>query len=199
MSRGVSMRRKLILSVAYEKFSEKGYNASLSEIAKDSGIKKQTLYNYYESKDDLYFEVIRIEAIQYFTEMQQQFMNLNSKDTRTKLEQIFKPLMNYFKDRNRYRFWRWLIVIDSEPLIAKCNELTNEHKKDFLEILRDTFSTGIKNGEIREQSIEALIDTFIVLVHGSLDAQVFYGNLIKRESFVENVWETFWNGISRKS
>lgn len=193
------MRRKLILSVAYDKFSEKGYIASLSEIAKDSGIKKQTLYNYYENKDELFFEMIKIEAIQYFTEMQQQFMNLDTKDSKSRLEQIFKLLMNYFKDRNRYRFWRWLIVIDSEPLIAKCNELTNEYKKDFLAILKDTFSTGIKNGEIREQSIESLIDTFIVLVHGSLDAQVFYGNLIKRESFVQNVWETFWNGISIKS
>ena len=53
---GVSMRREIILEVAFKKFSEKGYNASLSEIAKVAGIRKQTLYNYFESKDDLFLK-----------------------------------------------------------------------------------------------------------------------------------------------
>lgn len=193
------MRRALILSVTYEKFSEKGYHTSMSEIAKDSGIKKQTLYNYFENKDELFYEVIKIETLHFFNVRQQQFRLLDEKDTAFKLEQIFKLLMDYFNDRSKYRFWRWLLLIDSEQLITKCDELTFKFKKDFFAMLNETFFSGIKNGEIRAQSIDALIHTFVALIHGTLDGLMFYESMITRESFINDVWDTFWNGISIKS
>lgn len=50
------MRKEKILRIAYEKFSEKGYNTPLSEIAVAAGIKKQSIYNYFENKDALFLK-----------------------------------------------------------------------------------------------------------------------------------------------
>lgn len=52
-------RRDLIINVAEEAFIEHGYDdARIDQIALDAGYTKATLYNYFESKDDLYAAVL---------------------------------------------------------------------------------------------------------------------------------------------
>jgi TetR/AcrR family transcriptional repressor of mexJK operon len=51
--------RARILSAAAEAFMEKGYRASIDDIAARAGVVKQTLYNHFERKDLLFREVIR--------------------------------------------------------------------------------------------------------------------------------------------
>jgi TetR/AcrR family transcriptional repressor of mexJK operon len=55
--------RTRILNAAAEAFMEKGYRASIDDIAARAGVVKQTLYNHFERKDLLFHEVIR-NAIQ---------------------------------------------------------------------------------------------------------------------------------------
>ncbi|MFW9993947.1 MAG: TetR/AcrR family transcriptional regulator [Candidatus Odinarchaeota archaeon] len=52
-------RRDLITSIALHFFTEKGYdNTSVGDIARDAGYTKKTLYNYFDSKDDLFAAVL---------------------------------------------------------------------------------------------------------------------------------------------
>lgn len=51
--------RARILGAAAEAFMEKGYRASIDDIAARAGVVKQTLYNHFERKDLLFREVIR--------------------------------------------------------------------------------------------------------------------------------------------
>jgi AcrR family transcriptional regulator len=51
--------RDRILHAAAEAFMEKGYRASIDEIASRAGVVKQTLYNHFERKDLLFREVVR--------------------------------------------------------------------------------------------------------------------------------------------
>ncbi|HEX8987927.1 MAG TPA: TetR/AcrR family transcriptional regulator [Rhodocyclaceae bacterium] len=54
-----SDNRARILSAAAAAFMEKGYRASIDDIAARAGVVKQTLYNHFERKDLLFREVIR--------------------------------------------------------------------------------------------------------------------------------------------
>jgi AcrR family transcriptional regulator len=54
-------RQRLILA-ATEIFMEEGYRASVDRIAMRAGVAKQTLYNHFPSKDDLFTEVVRVAA-----------------------------------------------------------------------------------------------------------------------------------------
>src|SRR5260370_15782613 len=54
------VRREQLLAVAEETFVELGYQgASLEDVAARAGVTRPLLYNYFESKDELYLECVR--------------------------------------------------------------------------------------------------------------------------------------------
>lgn len=51
--------KEKILNIAFEIFVNKGYQGtSLNDIAKESGLTKGGIYHYFESKEDLYYQVL---------------------------------------------------------------------------------------------------------------------------------------------
>jgi AcrR family transcriptional regulator len=63
-------KKTLIMDVALERFASEGYhNSTISHIAKQAGISKGLMYNYFESKEELLEEIISRsmrEISQYF-------------------------------------------------------------------------------------------------------------------------------------
>jgi len=56
----INEKQKSILEVAMKLFSKKGYHAtSIQEIAEKSGIAKGSVYNYFSSKEDLLFSILK--------------------------------------------------------------------------------------------------------------------------------------------
>lgn len=52
--------RTRVIQAAKAVFLEEGYRASIDRIAARAGVAKQTLYNYFPRKDDLFCEVLRL-------------------------------------------------------------------------------------------------------------------------------------------
>lgn len=54
--------RQRLIQAAKEAFMEEGYRASIDRIAARAGVVRQTFYNHFASKDDLFSEVAHISA-----------------------------------------------------------------------------------------------------------------------------------------
>lgn len=54
----IADNRQRLIEAATAAFMEEGYKASVDRIAARAGVAKQTLYNYFPSKDDLFTEVV---------------------------------------------------------------------------------------------------------------------------------------------
>lgn len=54
--------RQRLIRAAAEAFMEEGYRASIDRIAARAGVARQTVYNHFASKDDLFSEVAHIAA-----------------------------------------------------------------------------------------------------------------------------------------
>ncbi|MDX6234953.1 MAG: hypothetical protein QOH68_4092 [Nocardioidaceae bacterium] len=59
--------RDTVIAAGLRAFSRRGYHsASIREIARESGNSMSVLYHYFSSKDELFLEIVRISADQYF-------------------------------------------------------------------------------------------------------------------------------------
>lgn len=69
-------RRNSILSAAADLFWEKGYEATMDEIAERAELSKPTLYLYFKNKDDLYASI----AVAGFEELKGKFSAISDSD-----------------------------------------------------------------------------------------------------------------------
>ena len=92
--------------------------------------------------------MVKIETKTYFLQKRAEFSELTESSTKERLYKMFMLIMKYYEDKQKLRFWRWLILIDSDDLREKCALIIREHESRFLDILKETFTSGISNGEI---------------------------------------------------
>jgi len=119
--------------VAYKLFAQKGYNASLDDIAKKVGIKTPSLYTHFSSKEDLFYQVIKGEIESYFADLEKQFALLEGHNAYDQISGIFFSVINYFKEDSRARFWRNIPLIKEERMRNKIRILIKENDMVYLE------------------------------------------------------------------
>ncbi len=105
-----------ILHAAIKEFADKGFReAKISGIAKNAGIGKGTIYEYFKSKDELIFNSFYL------------FMDEINTTIAKKIYNIFDPL-----EKLKAFFNAWIDFLDS-PFM------------DFMEVILDFWAEGIKN------------------------------------------------------
>lgn len=135
-------KKELILKAASKIFADKGfYDARIDEIAKEAGVGKGTVYEYFKSKGELFYQVHQEYISSYCQLIEQEISTENT--TRGKiLALVRKTLMigchmvpnsvmgTYIKDE---RFIRWI------------RGMLTQHIKSIENVVR----VGIEKGEIR--------------------------------------------------
>lgn len=138
-------RRKQIFAASVHLFLEKGFNeTSMREIAKAAGIGKSTLYDYYQSKDDIlvsYFasEIARIAA------RAEEIIQQNS-SVREKLRQVMQMHLGYLVD-SKQTFLK--LSLEAQRLSPESQEQVQLHRHAYQDMLRELIEEGIRRGEFR--------------------------------------------------
>ena len=82
-------RREQLLLVAKRTFAERGFQAAtMDDIAREAGFTKPILYQYFESKTDLYREIVNTTATQLLVNLERAVANVES--PRAKIEIAFR-------------------------------------------------------------------------------------------------------------
>ncbi|MCW8908569.1 MAG: TetR/AcrR family transcriptional regulator [Sedimenticola sp.] len=152
---------QLILEVAVELFSEKGYNAtSMSEVARRAGISKANVFHHFGSKHDLYLEVIR-EACRDSREALHQ-----GRDSGQTVVQQLSAFLHHHLDTllRRDRVSRLVVreVLDSTPEGGK--ELAEQVFFDGFTELVEIVREGQQQGEFRSDMDPALLAHMIISI-----------------------------------
>jgi AcrR family transcriptional regulator len=91
--------REAILEAGLRVFSARGYHgASIREIARESGITLSVLYHFFDSKDDLFGEIMRISAGRYF-EMCEQRLETAGEGPRARLRALIDATVEHRVER----------------------------------------------------------------------------------------------------
>ena len=151
-------RREQIIQAAMGVFGRKGFHrAKIGEIAKEAEIGKSTVYEYFDSKKDLFEEMIRFIAQDYYEDVRSA---LDKGDTcRDKLLSFARNHGSFIKSHMEL----------AENTMSNSNSVSEEIKKEMLgwkmkifQIIEDVLKTGIDRGELRA-GIDTRVATSIIL------------------------------------
>ena len=139
-------RRKEIINATLEVFSERGYEAtSMSQIAKLAGIGKGTIYEYFESKEEIILNAIKTWAEGMEGEVGKQLDGID--DPVERLRKFAHSSMEAFmSDKRIMRLFLAMleIMLDSEkPYPQLIRETMQGVTKAIADILHEGVSRGI--------------------------------------------------------
>lgn len=109
----------LILKTAEKVFAEKGYDgARMDEIAKRAGVNKALIYYYYENKENLLKEMIRVnkqEALELRKDVLEEMKSIDN----TEMEYFYHKMFEFLENRRDI-----LKIINTEILKSDSNEIS---------------------------------------------------------------------------
>ncbi|MBN2638021.1 MAG: TetR/AcrR family transcriptional regulator [Bacteroidales bacterium] len=112
----IRQERKESLKVsALKLFANKGFKAtSVMDIAKDAGVSKGLLYNYYANKDELVKELIITGIEKIMGDMNMDFSQKLTKESFTRMIEI-----NFNLIRENSDYWKLYISVLTQPTVTK--------------------------------------------------------------------------------
>ncbi len=144
--------REKILQAAKNLFAKKGKNdATIEEIADLAGIGKGTIYNYFDSKEEIFSEIIHQEGMQLFDQIDKSVRK--ERDVRSKLRayvitkvSTIKKLINLY-EISKERF------LDLSKEVEYERDVIYERERLLVE---EILKSGIMKGEIEIKNPELL-------------------------------------------
>jgi len=138
-------------------------NLTIAHIAKTAGIGKGTVYEYFENKEDIVFEIITT----FITEHEKQLYAIISLDISTK-EKFFHFFYLLYKDeysRQQLNIYREFLAIAMTNGTDDMIVFNKNCREKFTSILRQIIKESIAKGEIRAEA-EGIISALITFAVG---------------------------------
>ncbi len=170
MRKKTEEKKEEIIKAAKEVFKEFGFEkASMSKISSKLGGSKATLYNYFSSKEELFFEVISIANAQESDFVHQIIDTKNETlDIHTQLYEFGKRFLNFVYSQKMVEIRRLTI---SQSEITNLGRITYKNRVlKSREILSKYLEKAIKFNKIKKT------DTNIAAIHffGLLESELMY-------------------------
>ncbi len=140
-----SDKRTTILDAALRTFVRRGYaETKVSEIASEAGVAEGTLYNYFNSKEELLLALFDEKWNSIITEIRGKINSLD--DPNEKLKAVFALVVRMFK---KNRQLAELFMIDIKQSSIFLNNYTINRIIEFLDLIEEILKEGKQKGIYR--------------------------------------------------
>lgn len=193
------MKSEEIKSAALKYFTLHGYEgASLSQIADEVGMKKQSLYAHFKGKDDLFLQVLRDAKETELAAMAQYFSNSDAHHPEQDLYGFLLLIIDLFQKNEQLKFWLRITFFPPAHLAETIEEEVLDIEEKLHALLQNKFQGWIDAGEIVKDNAYTLTLAFQGIVD-SIMLELVYGNDERRlQNKLEAFWRVFWRGISHR-
>ena len=156
-------RRNIALACQELLLSDGINNITISQIAKTAGVGKGTVYEYFDNKEDIVFEIITTFVVEY----EQRFEEISCAEIsiREKLFRFFNLLFENETARRHLVIYKEFLAVS---LLQETEEMllfSEEIQEKFVRFLKRVLLEGIENGELQE-GIELYVDTMMIFATG---------------------------------
>jgi len=138
-----NLKREKIIETAFELFSRKNYHEVMMEdVAKLTSVAKGTVYNYFSSKEELYFSIMKQRMEKLTSSLTEKTENeTNSIDSlRSFITHLYLFMMKY---RNFFLMYRKENLYKDSEICVELKELENRLRNLLAEIIRAGENKGI--------------------------------------------------------
>ncbi len=160
-----SAKRREVALACFDLIHEVGIKKiTVAQVAKTAGIGKGTVYEYFENKEDIIFEIINMHIEEYHNEFLETIKSVSS--TKEKVFHFFKFVIDDSEENmqhfNGYKEYLSIVLADENQAMCEFNTSCN----DFFNIqLKKIIKEGIDNGELIPESIN-FVDGLMVFEKG---------------------------------
>jgi AcrR family transcriptional regulator len=127
-------------------------NITVAQVAKTAGIGKGTVYEYFDKKEDIIFEIINMHIEEYHNEFLNSIEEVIS--AKEKIAHFFKFVLddseNNMKHFNGYKEYLSIVLADENSAMKEFNCSNNDFFKEQMEKI---IQNGIDNGELIPESL----------------------------------------------
>jgi len=156
-------KRKRIIESAAKLFSQKGYHEVMMEdVARLSSIAKGTVYNYFESKEQLYFSIMKQRMEKLTISLKEKI-----KDETSSIESLHSFIIHLYMFMMKYQ--SFFLMYQKESMKAEhelCSELVNL-ENDLKNILGVIIKTGKSEGLFRNIEESFAVDLILGSIYGA--------------------------------
>jgi AcrR family transcriptional regulator len=169
-----------ILKAAESVLARKGYSfATMDNIAEEAQFSKATLYQYFKSKGNMFYEII----LNSLDEMNQELVRIREKSIGSgeKLKEIVRYTFEFFEQKENIsriflmernfilKFFNFMAerqkqAMDNQDL--KYFKNINPKRKVLRDVVTKILADGVESGEFRRMNVQDTAYVFTSLLHG---------------------------------
>ena len=191
------MKSNDIKEAALKYFTIHGYEgASLSLIAEEVGMKKQSIYAHFKGKDDLFLQVLRDAKETELSSKLQYFSKIDSQHPEKDLYGFLQLIIDLFQKNEQLKFWLRMSFFPPAHLAKAIEKEVIDIEEKVQAVLESKFQDWIDAKILVEDAAKTPTLAFLGVVD-SIMLELVYGNDEKRlKDKLEASWTVCWRGIS---
>lgn len=192
------MKSKEIKDIALKCFTTHGYEgASLSQIAEQVGMKKQSLYAHFKGKDDLFLQVLQDAKETEISSKLQYLIKVGTQNPKTDLLGYLQLVIDMFQKNEQLKFWLRISFFPPPHLAKAIDEEVIDTEKKIQPVLESKFQAWIDAKVIMEDAASIPTLAFLGVVDSIMLELVYGNNEIRLNEKLNASWTVFWRGISQ--
>lgn len=195
---GAKEKASLIREAATKIISQKGYfQTSISEIASEAGISVGTIYNYFETKQEILLDIFSKE----FEDRKEFYKELSQQDI-TLVEQIRAILDRHFSQLESHKELLRVIVQERFKPGSKLGNQLDRQYKEVISYVENLVKQALENGQIRKCEPKVVSMALFGAVESIVAFGVLRGEEEQEELFArapEELANFFWSGLSKEN
>ena len=181
-------KRESLLESALKCFGEKGYQSTtMDDIVAYSNTSKGLIYNYFNSKEELYITLMEERTNRTFNSLKERFEKFTT--AKEKIQELFR----IYKEKELNEDWRNLIRVHMEFWIISARqqntyEIMSNRYKLYCDFLAEVIEEGKISGEIKKEvNSEIVASIFWAFIDGTC---LHYSVVGEENSYMEQFNKT---------
>jgi len=175
---GSNKTKKVIVETAGKLFEQNGFQrTTMDEVARVANKAKGSLYYHFNSKEELFAEVINVEVENLISQLSQ-IVDNDQLNAESKIRNYLLARMMILNEANNFKEAIRLSMLNNSEYIAKVRDRLAEFEKRSL---KKIILQGIDEGEFTDikRSLDTIVEVFVIVQKGLESPFFLYGNYKK--------------------